>query len=144
MPRPPSPAEATPSSLWLQCAAIAFVLSVLGLSVVATVGGRRFLSALVNVIPGEDLTAHAVLYGCAAFLCGAAFGDPAQPRRTWRNAGWVGVLSVVEESTQLLIPGRTFSGGDLLANGVGIGLGTLLAIRLHSRTRKPGAPAKLG
>ena len=80
--------------------------------------------------PGLDKAVHVVLFAVPVLLlsrwlalCGAA-----RPR-AWA-AGVLGVHGVVSEVLQhLVVPHRTGSLADLAADGIGIGLGVMLAAR---------------
>ena len=128
---------------WL---AIAFALLLLG--VVLAAGGQHLPISLLQLtnFPGGDKLAHFLLLGSLNLLICLAFarGEGAA-RRTLLLSALVGLAATLEEISQIWIPNRTFSLGDLSANLAGIftfGLGVWIFRRRGAeawdRTPRPG------
>lgn len=109
-------------------------LLLLGLIVFAADrGALPGLLLFYRKIPFGDALGHFVLMGALSFLATRAF----HPRRVALGrlrapAGMVLTLAVVvlEEFSQIFIPGRTFSAGDLCADVLGIACFAWIAVRL--------------
>lgn len=91
---------------------------------------------IVVPIVGWDKLVHFVLYGTLAWLA-------MRGRQDGRPAVWIILLFCVvygasDEAHQFLVPGRTPSVWDLLADSIGAGLGILLFLRLPRRGRGRG------
>ena len=82
----------------------------------------------------DDKLAHSLIYSVLM----AWFGVAARSRVWIRIALWVFALGAGLECCQALIPYRTGSIGDVLANSVGILLGTIIAYTLTTGSRRSG------
>jgi hypothetical protein len=122
----------------MRICAYASALLVAALTLTATFAPRSPLLDLAERLPGADATAHFLLLGVTAFAMTLAFTRPA-PRLRWARLGPASLLllaATAEELSQLAIRGRTFSLGDLAANGGGIAFFTALALAWQW-TRRP-------
>jgi len=91
-------------------------------------------------VEGQDKVQHAAAFVALAFAAALAYPAPAgaQRGRDARIAAALLGYGVAIELAQGLIPSRTASAADVVADGAGVLLGLLLA-RLWRRWR-PGAP----
>ena len=134
----PSPKRANGS--WLRLAALAAAIAVGAISLAASAGVGRSQLALINSVPGADTTGHFFLIGGMTFFATLAFvGTNRRSQfRQWRRIVLVLVVLVsVDEIVQLLLPLRSFSFSDLLANFVGILVFSIAAWSLR-RAASPG------
>lgn len=114
----------------------------LSIAVTAVILGALFLpgSAVPKVgFDGIDLVAHLVLFGC----WGAAVAAERPHLRPWQVVAAGLALALATEGVQAVIPGRAFSGQDVVADLAGLVLGAgvvALVRRLRgSRAEPPGA-----
>jgi hypothetical protein len=107
----------------LKIAAICTALAVGGISLMASTGVGAGILDTVKSLPGGDTSAHFLLIGSMAFVVTLAFvsHDPKRRLRQWLLVvGTLVALVSVDEFSQLLLPRRTFSLSDLIANYAGI------------------------
>lgn len=100
-----------------------YVALLLGIVALADLGVLGGLLTWIHHIPAADKLCHflfALVLGC---LVEAAHGGSGHALR------WVLPIVLLEELSQLFVPGRSFDLGDLAADAVGILAGTALAIR---------------
>lgn len=71
---------------------------------------------------GYDKVGHAILFGTFAWLFWWCFDGEPWMRITWAAAAGFG-LGLVSELVQLMVPGRMFEVGDLVADGFGVVMG---------------------
>ncbi len=122
----------------MKIAALAAGVLVFGISVAASAGVGLDLLALVHDIPGGDTLGHFLLIGVLSLVVSLAFvrRDAPRPWRAWRRVVLVLALLVTgDELLQLVLPLRSFSAGDLLANYAGILVFSLIA--LSARRKGP-------
>lgn len=85
----------------------------------------------------EDLYEHILAFVVLSVLLVRAWRGQRPDWSLWRAAGWAFALAaaygVLDELHQAPIPGRTCSPWDLLANGVGAGVGIAVAVVWHAR-----------
>lgn len=108
-----------------------FTLFVVILIGVADVGRGRQFFFWVGQIPAGDKVGHLMTFGMMAFLANMALnGARLQLGRFTVLKGSVFVLvpAALEEFSQIFFRARTFDLIDLLADGIGIFLGGLLAV----------------
>lgn len=105
---------------WLLAGFAAFLIIVI---VMADTGWGDSLLNAVHAIPLGDKICHAIFMGTLCWLANRSFlGRPvarALPWLTWPTL-IVAALVLAEELSQIWIPGRTFSSGDLWADAAGI------------------------
>lgn len=101
-------------------ATASFGLFLIGVIVAADVGSPWL--DVVRYLPGADFTGHMVLIGTLAFLAGSWAPTPARlgSGLLSRGAMVVALLVLTEELSQIWLPHRTFSFGDLAADALGI------------------------
>ena len=119
-----------------------------GISLAATFWPRRF-KFLEQTVPGSDKAGHFVVMGLLAMVLVWAFAGT-----TWRGFRLTGVtclaatllLVSLEETSQLIIPGRTFSWLDLAYSWAGVlvlgGLVAALTRRRGEEAPDDGSPAE--
>ncbi|GAA3928577.1 VanZ family protein [Litoribacillus peritrichatus] len=104
-------------------------------------GKENIFLVIVHAIPYGDKVGHAVLYGLLAFLMNMAFNMKSMPPlkvKPFRNvilpmgAVLVFLFAFLEELTQMYFPNRTFDGGDLIADFVGITLFSWFSVKVHT------------
>lgn len=108
------------SKRWQLAACALFVASVI---VAADTGWAKPLLVWVHSIPLGDKVCHAVFMGLLCWLGNRAFNTRPLIAAFPRVSRWTVLLStlvVLEEVSQIWIPGRTFSLLDLLADFMGI------------------------
>jgi len=118
---------------WLTVGFAAILLLIMG---AATFGWAEPVFAFVRQVPGSDKIAHVLLLGTMSLLLNLSLGC----RRT-RLVGRspltgslvLAVLITIEEFSQIWVPTRSFSLGDLACNYLGIVLSGWLAARIHRR-----------
>lgn len=109
--------------------AIVYGALVLGIVVAADVGVLGPLVRGLHAVPLGDKVCHLVLASGLGFVAASL---PNAPRLTpWLPVATlvVVVVAILEEISQRFIAGRTFDLLDLAADGVGIAVGTALALR---------------
>lgn len=116
----------------MRTAAILYAALLLSIVALADVGMLGPLVPGVHAIPMGDKVCHLVLASVLGYLA-ASF--PGAPRLGGVPAGtvFVSVVALLEECSQRFIAGRTFELADLLADAIGIALGTFLALRKENR-----------
>jgi VanZ family protein len=112
-------------------------------SLAATLVRPRWFG-LVYHLPGGDKAGHFLILGAVTFLVALGFTSARIRGRRLGVAGCallVGAVVTVDELLQLLLPYRSFSWGDLLANWLGIltfgALAWLVLWILARRRRRP-------
>ena len=112
----------------MRALALLMIVSVAGMSLLASLGYGPALFGFVNRIPGGDKTGHFVLMGLLAFAV-TGWLAPAPwrggPVGMVRATALVVALVTLEELLQLLVPVRRFTLTDLLASYAGILTGAL-------------------
>lgn len=117
--------------------ALASGLAIAGIVVLADTGGLQPIVAWIATVRGGDKIAHFLIMGTWAALAVLALGRRRSPRRAAQlGGGCVGVLVLAEEISQHWIPTRSFDLLDLMADALGIAIGTALA---HGWLRRRGA-----
>jgi hypothetical protein len=112
--------------------AISYGTLLLGIVVAADLGALRPLVRGLHAVPLGDKLCHFVL---ATGLGIAAAALPDARKGALRRLPIplatlvVALVAALEELSQRFIPGRTFDLADMAADGFGIALGTLLALR---------------
>ena len=80
----------------------------------------------------SDKSLHFWAYGLLALLAIRALASAAWAGVTWRTAaiGWVWAVAfgAFDEVHQSFVPGRSLSGGDLIADAFGAAMGAALAL----------------
>lgn len=110
---------------WLAASYVVLLLVIVAL---ADTGGLGGVVRVVHEVPMLDKLGHLVF----AIGLGAAL-EGALPRG---RALWIAVpIVIAEELSQLFVPGRTFDLLDLAADGIGLGIGTLLVVALRGLAR---------
>ena len=123
-------------TLLVAAAVVVFVGSVLPLP---TTGGDVALAGPLGV--GADKWVHAASY---AVIAGLAVLDGRPRRAAFGVVGLVAVVLAVAavaagvEAVQSLVPGRTASGGDIVANTVGAVVGAVTGTWVTARRRRIG------
>ncbi len=124
----------------MRLAATLYVLLLLGIVALADTGEIGGIVTLVHSIPAFDKLAHFLFALGLGAIVEAAHGGRG------RALKWVIAIVVLEEVSQLAIPGRSFDLLDLAADMAGLLGGTAAAIgaraRLARRTPSP-LPANL-
>lgn len=118
----------------LATAYVALLLLLVALADVGVLGG---LVRAVHAIPAMDKLAH---FAFALVLGGLLEGASGR-----RGIAMLAAIPFVlaEETSQLVVPGRTFDLLDLAADGVGLAVGTVLVVMLRARRRsRSGADAR--
>ncbi len=122
-----------------------YALLLVGIVVVANVGGTNEVFAFVTRIPHGDKLGHFALIGLLAMGVDLAAGRRDLRRGRLRvplAPAILLALVVAEELSQLALPTRTCDAGDLLADALGmvafVSVGRLAAARLRSCA--PGGP----
>lgn len=121
---------------------LAYVLAIVGISLLATLGLSPWNSVL-RVVPWGDKVCHFVLMGGLSFLL----------NRWLSGMSWYGermlvsnvtvillVLVTVDEFSQILLPSRTFSLLDLACNYGGVICFGVLAVLTDPRRNRRFAP----
>ncbi len=81
--------------------------------------------------PGGDKTAHVIAYAILGFLCARALTSFDRGLR-WALATAASTLyGMTDEWHQSFVPGRTASGADLVADGIGAAIGAALFVGGH-------------
>jgi len=113
-------AAGRPRWAWLLWGQVAVIL-------LATLAASlHLLSFAFLTLPGADKVFHFLLFGLVAFF--AVGWWPKRP--TWLIVATLGLLALLEEVSQALLPGRSADPLDLIAALVGMGLFAWLARRL--------------
>jgi len=120
---------------WTRVAAVFWGVVTLGLHSIPRAGLVRLPGHSLAAVGGADKVAHVGMFAVLAALWCLAF--PRRPGRVFL-AG-VAYGAALEFYQHLLIPGRTGSPADLLADTLGLALG-VLAVRLAGRTRTGQGP----
>jgi polysaccharide biosynthesis protein VpsQ len=113
---------------WMRMAAVVF--SLIMIAIVVCADAYPGLFKFVYAIPGRDKVGHLLLLAMLSFLINGAI--PSQ-QYGWRSVSIfkgsivIFIIMVLEETSQLFFPGRTFSWKDMLANTCGIAIGDRLA-----------------
>ncbi|MCG9713458.1 VanZ family protein [Shewanella insulae] len=111
------------------------------LIVSADAGRSNLLFELARALPYGDKLGHMILFGTLTLFAvvGSNFRRVSFGRQScWGMRPYLGALVVaivviIEECSQHYFPSRTFDGYDLLADGVGIMLFSLLSLYLEKR-----------
>lgn len=97
---------------------------------------KFFFFELIRELPGGDKVGHCCLFGALAWLLNRSLQFRSfrlGPVALQLGAVLVMVFAVGEEFSQRFFPNRTFDWVDLLADGCGIGLVTLLQMGWRRR-----------
>ncbi|MCG9722324.1 VanZ family protein [Shewanella sp. Isolate7] len=106
------------------------------LIVSADAGRSNPLFELAHSIPYGDKLGHMILFGTLTLFAnvGSHFRRVSLGKvRPYLGAVVVAIVVIIEECSQQYFPSRTFDGYDLLADGVGIMLFSLLSLYLEMR-----------
>ena len=123
-------------SRWAIAPTAVFALFILWIIYMADSGDSTIFFDLVKATPYGDKIGHVVLYGLLAL--GANLSTGCKALRVgnfaiYAGSAAVGIFAVAEELTQCFLPGRTFDLFDVLADGVGILLFSLVSHFLSRR-----------
>ena len=106
------------------------------LIVSADAGRSNPLFELAHSIPYGDKLGHMILFGTLTLFAnvGSHFRRVSLGKvRPYLGAVVVAIVVIIEECSQQYFPSRTFDGYDLLADGLGIMLFSLLSLYLEKR-----------
>lgn len=117
---------------WGRCHALlaSAIAALFGLLVWFTVfGGWRVgpFREILQSVPMSDKVGHFMIYGSIAFFAALLAKHPARIRAA---AAAVMLLGIADEFRQLSDFGRTYSIGDIVANGLGILAGVVVAMTI--------------
>jgi hypothetical protein len=101
--------------------AIGFTIFILFLVLLADMGQAQIWFGALYAFPYGDAVAHSLLMGTLSFLLNLAF--PSQrhkPLRVRKTSLILAAFITLEECSQILIPGRTFSLIDLAGDYLGV------------------------
>jgi VanZ family protein len=119
---------------------IAFILLMVVLADTGTIG---FFVQWIHAIPYGDKACHALFAFGLGLAVDHRFGrDFRMGTLTLRTTPfWLCPLVLLEECSQLFIPGRTFDLGDLLADAIGLTLGFVVSSLVRHRGAAPSTAA---
>ncbi|MCG9747640.1 VanZ family protein [Shewanella sp. Isolate8] len=106
------------------------------LIVSADAGRSNPLFELAHSIPYGDKLGHMILFGTLTLFAnvGSHFRRVSLGKvRPYLGAVVVAIVVIIEECSQQYFPSRTFDGYDLLADGVGIMLFSMVSLYLEKR-----------
>ncbi|ESP93082.1 MULTISPECIES: VanZ family protein [Pseudoalteromonas] len=106
----------------------------------ANTGGHSIFFELVQRLPYGDKIGHFVLFMVLSSLVNAAWKFKTRRFLGWRvyqGSLFVLLFVVIEESSQLFIPSRSFDPLDFLANLLGVLVGTMFCRLVVTTARLP-------
>ncbi|MBN2009518.1 VanZ family protein [candidate division KSB1 bacterium] len=117
---------------WMRVGAVVFIIGMVTIIVCADIKPELF--SFIYLVPGRDKAGHLLLMAVLSFFVNGAVNCQ---RLRWKRVSLLMgsfllvSLMLLEETSQLLFPGRTFSSLDMLANICGIAIGDRFALLLH-------------
>ena len=119
---------------WVKGSALVMLGVIVSAILLANFGAPVF--AIVEYVPGKDVTLHALLFGLLGLFVTPWLRSSANSM-VQKHWGWIlvgiGLLVVLEEGSQAFIPTRSFSLTDLAASLGGMIAGVLAGCKLYSQ-----------
>lgn len=113
---------------------ILFFAFLLWLIAMANTGQHSVFFDLAYSLPYGDKISHVILFGLLTLGCITSSGFTVlnlYGLQCYRGTIVTSIFVVVEELSQALIPARTLDSGDFVADAMGIGLFTIIALLLQ-------------
>lgn len=114
---------------------IAFFTFILWVIYQANTNPHSSLFKSIKLFPNSDKLGHFILFGILTLSINLAFQFKSY-RRVYLGTLIVSIFVLIEEATQYFIPTRTMSIIDLIADGVGITLATIITWKLENRAKR--------
>ncbi len=120
--------------------AVVFLATLFLIVAAANLGiGREYYGWWIDSFPGNDILGHFLLMGTLSFMVNYSLAGRQCRIGSWRpqlGTVSVGALVTAEEFSQIFLPNRSFSFGDLAADMAGIVFFGWLAARMSARERR--------